>query len=385
MKFVFVQCYSLGDVTGGSKILRSVAENAPVSVASICTGFGRTHPLGWPGEIAVPLRPGLGRLDRSRLAWMGSFVEAAYSSRFAAQLEKKLIRLQATDVHLVPHGWGDFVGGYRAAKRLGLRVHVSIHDDFAHTAVRHPMRKSMSAILGELWRNACTRFVISEAMGKEYSARYGLREHLVHTDGVKNHDDGWCYEPGLDAPIYFMGMFNNIYIPNFVAVTQALGDQDLYKRIGKRPSLMLRAYGIKLSDYPSNELIQILPTGSHEVVEAEIRGMKFLYLPLPFGSKATNLCKFSMSTKMVTYLSSGVPIIYHGPADSAAGTYLAKNRAAFQINSTDHEEIIKVLSEAYLTTARSVEISQNAMACARRDFDADDLKRRFWNAVLPHN
>ncbi len=37
--------------------------------------------------------------------------------------------------------------------------------------------------------------------------------------------------------------------------------------------------------------------------------------------------RYSLSTKMVTYAGSGVPILYHGPADSAAYELLNKNNA----------------------------------------------------------
>ena len=53
-----------------------------------------------------------------------------------------------------------------------------------------------------------------------------------------------------------------------------------------------------------------------------------LYMPMPFGEAHEKFARYSLSTKMVTYAGSGVPILYHGPATSAAFDLLKRNDAA---------------------------------------------------------
>ena len=48
----------------------------------------------------------------------------------------------------------------------------------------------------------------------------------------------------------------------------------------------------------------------------------------------------------VTYLASGIPILYHGPSGTAAHNLLAKHRAAVLIKTLDPGEIAQQLRES---------------------------------------
>lgn len=381
MKVVFIQSFSLGDVGGGPKIIRSVADQAPVAVASICTGFGRSFP-GWTHhETLVPIRPTLGRIDHSRFEWLGGYLEGLWIKRFERQLEKKLIGLQATDVHLLPHSWGDFAAGYRVAQRLGLRVHVSIHDDFIYTAKNHIRLKKMEGVLQEVWQKACNRFVISHEMGAEYCRRYGERSYLIHTDGCVLHEELKYRPPSSEVRLYFMGMFNNTYIPNFQSLMTALERCQNGIKQEKQLRFTVRTHGFNPDKLDGRRLVNLLPFASAEIVEQEMGFQHLLYLPLPFDPEWSNLCRFSLSTKMVSYMASGVPIVYHGPDSSAVSKYLSRNDAAFQIHSNNPDVLGQALENILSDTNRMKIIGQNAYQAAKMHFDQSTLKHRFWDAV----
>ena len=81
---------------------------------------------------------------------------------------------------------------------------------------------------------------------------------------------------------------------------------------------------------------------------------------------------------MVTYAGSGVPILYHGPATSAAYDLLNRHNAAILLTSLVPEEIAETLVRT--TEETRGEIARNALALARRDFMLIDQTRRFWGA-----
>lgn len=382
MKLVFIQSFSLGDVGGGAKILRSVADHAPVSVSSVCTGFGRSQTIWTGSETLIPIRPSLGRLDRTRFHWIGGYVEQLWLALFQRRLEAHLLRVGATDVHLLPHGWGDFDVGFRVASHLGLRVHVSIHDDFLYTARSHPDLKRMEKMLGCVWREASTRFVISQEMGLEYCRRYGERSYVIHTDGTDPRERFKFEPPSTEVNLYFMGMFNHAYIPNFMALLKALEKHHAVTALGQRVQFTVRTHGFNVPDYPGKEIVKVLPFANVETVEAEMRLQHLLYLPLPLEAKWEKLCRFSLSTKMVSYLAVGVPILYHGPQAAAVGQYLQHNNAAIHVNTNNPDVIAQSINNALKDSDRLVSISENAQGAACRDFDAQALKERFWAAIL---
>ena len=124
--------------------------------------------------------------------------------------------------------------------------------------------------------------------------------------------------------------------------------------------------------------VTVLPFASEGQIQADIETADLLYMPMPFGAAHQKFTKYSLSTKMVTYAGSGVPILYHGPAISAAFDLLKRNDAAIFATSLAPEEIAETLSG--LTAARRGEIARNALALAEREFMLADQTRKFWGA-----
>lgn len=383
LKLVFIQSFSLADVCGGARILRSVADNAPIPVASVCTGFGKDK-SHWNGdEVIIPFRPSLGRLDRTRFHWLGGYVERLWQPVFQRRLEAQLRDMKATDVHLLPHSWGDFEGGLNAARSLNLRVHTSIHDDLQYTAEQHPYLAGMEESLGDLWRTASTRFVITREMGEEYNRRYGQRPFLIHTDGAS--PAARPPTPGTADPvqIFFMGLFLPAYRPNFEAFMAALGLAHQRDPLHRRYHFKIRTFGYEPSHIPEGVTFEPLPFASPEVVEQEARCSDFLYLPLPFDPQWTKLNRFSLSTKMVSYLAAAVPIMYHGPGVSAAGRYLGSHQAALCIHTTDPADVAHSVVRILGDISGRESLSKHAHHLALADFDRDCLFQRFWRAICP--
>jgi hypothetical protein len=89
----------------------------------------------------------------------------------------------------------------------------------------------------------------------------------------------------------------------------------------------------------------------------------------------------SLSTKLISYVGSGIPIVYHGPRETAAHEVLARNDAAILVTSNDPPEIARAITAGM---KRAPELTANALALARREFMLDTQRDRFWGAVARH-
>ncbi len=378
---LFFQSFSMGDVGGGVRVLSSVLDHAPQEIVYVCTGFRKNLPE-WTGkEISIPMRPSFGRLENTRFYWVGGYVEYLWQPIFRKAIREQLKRLKPEGVHIIPHTYGDFAQIHQVCIELNIPVHISIHDEFIYTSGKLPFKKKLAQKLEELWQNAQSRFVISEEMGLEYCRRYGPRPYQIHTDGVKPLSKLEYLPPKTDLRLFFMGMLINSYIPNFHAWMSSL---ELYQsNIGKGLSIQftVRSGGFHPEKFPGAKLVNLIPYANDEALDEIMRSQHFLYLPLPFGEETASFPKFSLSTKMISYLASGVPIIYHGPEWSAASQYLRRNDAAIHINSNNPEAIAQALDKALSHHEQLRRISENAQNAARRDFDAETLRKRFWNAL----
>lgn len=373
MSLAFVQPFPLGGHGGGARILRSLLEGAPVPYVSICTAPGVTTPLREGVEFHAPRRPAFGRLDTTRLHRQFDRLEAILSGSFKQRLRTLFLERGVTVVHAIPHGL-EFWHAFEVAEELGLPYVLNVHDDLTYNLAGVPYLPLALDRLGHVWRHADARIVISETMGEEYDRRYGARAWGVVTDGLRGVASQPKSPEGLR--VYFMGSIHLSYRANFDALLKALAriqSQDPARVV----SLTVRGgfpFPIRSGEVP----VDVRPWGSQADVEADMAEADVLYFPLPFEARYASFSRFSLSTKLVSYLGSGVPVLYHGPEDAAAGRVLEKHAAAVMAPSPS----AGVLADSLRATVSAwEEAGANALGLARAQFMLHEQQGAFWEAV----
>jgi hypothetical protein len=125
--------------------------------------------------------------------------------------------------------------------------------------------------------------------------------------------------------------------------------------------------------------VQVLPFADEAQVERDLDSADLLYMPLPFGENHENFARYSLSTKMVTYVGSGIPIVYHGPLSSAAFTLLEQHDAAILVPSVDPPDIARLLGQ--VDAATRARVTRNALELARQHFMLAAQTDRFWGTI----
>jgi glycosyltransferase involved in cell wall biosynthesis len=374
-KILFVQPFSLGSPGGGARILRALLERAPFAWHSICASPKR--PGVRPDETYLRSRPSWGRIEHSRFAAIPNATALFFAPLFRKRLKQLCVKLRARAIHVVPHAVLDFAQAHAVARELALPFFVSMHDDLAYTAGSAPRREQREAAMRNAWREASARFVISEALGREYCERYGARDYHVVTDGLNDLTQPRIGADSKELRIYFMGLFHMVYERNLRALLDGL---KVFER--QHPSISIRltcrCEHIRPQVLDGAKAVTVLPFSSEAQVRQDMERADLLYMPIPFGEAYAKFARYSLSTKMVTYAGSGVPILYHGPAASAAYDLLNKNNAAILLTTLEPEEIAGTLSG--LTPQRRADIATNALALAEREFMLIDQTRKFWDA-----
>jgi glycosyltransferase involved in cell wall biosynthesis len=372
---VSVQPFGLGSPGGGPRILRALFADPPRQVVGVATGVGPPPTSAWE-EVHLPLRPRL-PTDGGRFNHWGDGVEAALAPVATRRLQSLFRQRGATAVHAVSHS-PSFWPALRAGRRLGLPFVLTVHDDLRYLLRDAPLRAVALRRLGAAWREADARIVISDAMGREYVDRYGGREYAIVTDGLGPTDlSSPRVRGGLD--VYFAGLFHRGYGDNLAQLLRAL---DL---LAARDPATNAAFTGRCGSLPRSfeaaVPVRVLPFGPESVVQEDLERADLLYLPLMFGEEYRDMTHFSLSTKLVTYLGSGIPILYHGPPRGAAYEVLARHDAAILAPSTDPEAIATILAKA---AERGPTVVANALALARAEFMLDEQRCRFWAAVERH-
>ena len=374
---LFVQPFSLGlGGGGGGRILRALLGNAPMLWQSVCVSPQR--PKAWPGETHLPSRPSWGKIETSRLAMFPKMTMSIFAGRFRRRLRAFCQQANARAIHTVPHSGLDFAHAHAIARELSLPFFISVHDDLAYTAAHEGTREVHEPAMRSAWLDADARFVISEALGREYSRRYGERLYKVVTDGLNKLNSARQNSRSGTLRIYFMGLFHLGYESNFRALLEALR---IFERRnpGVTTTVTCRCEYIRPHVWKGIKHVSVLPFANEAQIERDMEEADFLYMPMPFGQEHENFTRYSVSTKMVTYVGSGLPILYHGPTTSAAFDLLRRNEAAIFLTSLSPEEIARSLAE--LSTAQREIVVRNALDLARREFMLADQTQKFWGAI----
>jgi hypothetical protein len=375
---LFVQPFGLGTPSGGSRILRSLLENAPAKWLSVVASPNTAPPAPFGEELHVRSRPSFGRLERTRFSRWFKHLDGWAGSRLDSKLNQIVKQQGVTAVHAIAHECWDALAAFKVAKRNGLPFFLSVHDDPAYVLQGHPLQKKMLSAVEDCWNEARARFVISEELGEELCRQWGKKDHILVTDGLADI----AKQPRPAHPnrvsVYFMGLMHNSYEPNFVTLQKAL--RLVSERQPKlKTSLVLRCGSIRNGAVIHPEMLRVLPFGSESEVQSDLENVDVLYQPLPFDPTHALLNAYSLSTKMITYLGSGLPILFHGPADSAAGKLLKKNQAAFVCDSNDPEQLAQTLTRA-IGNERGV-VVLSALKLASERFQLCEVRERFWGAI----
>jgi glycosyltransferase involved in cell wall biosynthesis len=304
-----------------------------------------------------------------------------FAARFRRRLKRFCQEKNVRAIHTVPHSGVDFAQAEAVARELSLPFFISLHDDLAYTAAAEVNSAVLELAMREAWLEANARFVISEALGREYSRRYGERDYRVVTDGLTEVQ---AYREKADVRtlrIYFMGLFHLDYEANLHAFLEALNILER-ESPGVTTSMVCRCEYIRPHVWKGIKQISILPFSNEIQIQRDMQSADLLYMPMPFGPEHENFARYSVSTKMVTYVGSGIPIVYHGPQVSAAFDLLHRNSAAIFLNTLDPLEIARSLEQ--LTPARCAEVATNAGSLARREFMLADQTREFWGTICRH-
>ena len=380
-RIVFTEPFGLAEAVGGARILRSLLRDAPVPNVCICTAPAPPQ-ARYRDEIHLPVRPDFGRIERTRFMALPNALAPLFRRRFVKKLEAACTCAHAQALHAIAHGGVDFHHAYRLSKKLRVPFFLHVHDDVVYTSVGRAPQQVISNCLAEAWLGADVRFVISNELGQEYNQRYGVRDFVVVTDGL---------DPVVALPrsaakqlrVYFMGLFHLVYERNLQVFIEALELLSAQVDPGVARSITLRCGSIRPALRKQSRLVRVLPFGSEADVQTDFDSADWLYLPLPFSEEHRAFGAYSLSTKMVTYLGSGLPILYHGPAGTAAHNLLSKHRAAALITSLDPEEIAGVLAELLPDDAGS-ELAANALSLARTNFLRSEQHEKFWDPIISY-
>lgn len=219
------------------------------------------------------------------------------------------------------------------------------------------------------------RFTSSEKMAKDYRIRYNYEFK--------------CFPNPVDISSFSLDVRKNV-ITNIIFMGKVGWHNANAIKIMGQAIDQINQNGTKLQFdiYSQTELNQIeqfvgqMPKSTvvhKSVPNSEIPNIllsaHILYLPISTDSKTAKFTRYSMSTKMGEYLSSGVPVIYIGPKHIAMTDFFVENECAYVITSNSIDNIKNtILNCLKLDNSQLVE---RGKMIAHEHFNKELENRRF--------
>lgn len=206
------------------------------------------------------------------------------------------------------------------------------------TISRSYTKKSVEILRSIISRAAIT-LATSEKMAKDYEERYG-RPFVAFPNPVEQISQDICVNPDSRS-ISFVGKIYNHNLKSIVLFATALEKSnsnltlDIYSDVRDEIKEKIKS---KYNNTVFHGWV------NHDDIPEIIRTSRILYLPISIDKHTIKFTKYSMSTKMSEYLSSGVPVLYQGPDGIAMTEMLEKYSCAFVVKNNDVDMIVSTIN-----------------------------------------
>lgn len=237
--------------------------------------------------------------------------------------------LNSIEIPLIADALLDIVARPYSTMEWDLLEHGMLPELFGRTAID----RASAALVG-LRRGALTRGVTSEGMARHYQERWGLDSVILRQVAPIGAQ---ARRAGRDDR-FVIALCGNMYCDvEFAALLAALEQRRW--RLGSR-SVELRWVGAGPSDGVTLPP-QVTVTGwvSHERSLELLADADVGYAPLWFDASRRALVETSFPSKLISYLSAGVPVLYHGPRYGSPALFLAEHPAGVVVDTLDPASI----------------------------------------------
>lgn len=337
---------------------------------------------GLVGVSAGTVRFGYPRLMQTRFAglfWRYLFLRACLP---VSSLEA-CVRSFKPDAILTVAQTITWIAAHRLAKRYGLPLHLIVHDDWPQVGSWPAgLQQRCEALFGEIYRGAASRLCVSPYMEEEYFRRYGVRGSVLYPsiDPAVALPTQPRIRPGSSAPLHFVyaGSVNSPAMAEVIL----------------RSALAINRDGHRFSIYCNNraELLQsaefhrpgicVEPPLQPTVLRRTLQETAdVLLLPGSFADSDRSAGALLFPTKLTDYISTGLPMLVVGPAQSAVSRWAQDHRTAAGLALEDTDAAISAaVRSASLVEARTAAVA-NALDFARRHLAHAPVLGEFYAAL----
>ncbi len=246
-------------------------------------------------------------------------------------------------------------------------------------------RRKMKYLLNKIIKNADVCLAISEEMKIEYSQRYkreflafqncidieNLKINNINSNKNKNDKPIFTYTGSI---LPFAQFYSLIDITKAIKELRNEGYNIIYKIY--TPLSLSDNYIEKLKLIDSSIKVDDAITEDKRFFEV-LNNSTGLFLPVNFDDFSKNFIRYSMPTKVPSYLISNTPIIAYGPKDVAQIKYALESEWAYVVSNKSIIELKKTILRLINDNIHNKKIVKNAQNIFYKFHHAKNVREQF--------
>ena len=266
------------------------------------------------------------------------------------------------------------------ARSLRVPLYIQLPDSFEATLLSRVVdpvnRRAAEQILAMSVRDSVSCSVATRFMAEEVEHRYGIKPIIIHpaiSNGTLKSPASSCRCSGQLVIGFAGNAYSNDEWHHLVGALDdhqwRVGDREVsILTYGHTPPPTPGPYGRVRHQHfsPERELVDALST------EADI-----LFCPQPFVRPFSTSARARIPQKLVTYLTTGRPILFHGPTDSAACDLLERSGGAALSTSANRISLWNALTRIAASESSYAAIALAGHKLAMAEFDSTQQQRLF--------
>lgn len=299
-------------------------------------------------------------------------IERIYITSFVS----KIIKKNKIDLVWIISDYSLLNSASLLSKQLKVPYHISVHDDPSFSSEifgDYIPKRNVEKYFTDIMKKSKSMDVISQNMSNLYKETFG-KDSIVITKGFDlanlNKSDK-SVSSKKDLKILMAGVsVNTKPWPEIMFDTL-----DYFNDISST-KLHFYAFDKKIGQY-NNPNVSVCGNMSVEEHKAFVESMDLGYANDPLDH-SEGFAMTSMPTKIITYISYGIPFIYHGPSKAAIGDIIKEYSLGVHVQTNETNDIIEGFNELI----KNYEFySKNCIVFAENNYDINKIRTSFYNLI----
>lgn len=366
--------------SAGATLLYRLLEHYPKDKLVIMQGVGvsKDQPRISGVEYHVVQSP----LERLRYTRFAKYLKGLFLATevIGSSKTKRMIRSYKPDLILTVSIRLMWVHAYRLSKHFHIPLYLVLHDDWLTSENHGKWQHYLVGMFEKMYKHASERFCISPTMENYYHKLYGVRGKVIFPSRGKG-DQVLSLVTERDTTnvalkyCYAGSLFTGDFAPMLDLISKYIGEQ--------QGELHVFSYWNKelLSKYPNLNADHVtfhpfmhateLMKKMNKEMDVAILLNSFLY-ELPF--------RYNFSSKLVDYVSAGLPVFFWGPATSGSILWALELGYDAVVTTQDHTQVAQIL-ESFKQNEKRAAWAKKIREIGIREFSYEQNHETFINAI----